>query len=326
MQGFAEKLHGRGITVLQSDGLGIVAVLDWARSGDQIDADDIAAIDRIGITIDNGVGSSNEFAGMRFDEMAEALKGSTLTRDNGFELNVRNFGITSSKLGSSSVTTAKIATDAVTNVKIADSAVESNQLASNSVQTSKIVNNAVTQAKIATNAVGAAEIQSNAVGGAEIKAFAVDTADLAGDAVTQSKIADAAVGVDQLKTATGSDTWTGSDGTNTIDKPPSLRASSLGVYPVRRGRSRYNEFRYQIVIQSSLPRLTNVCELMALFGSLTGCVYANWDYITSSPTIRPCGCMLTATRRSMWSGIWEAEDPGKPRRYGGSYRDVPYRR
>ena len=180
MQGFAEKLHGRGITVLQSDGLGIVAVLDWARSGDQIDADDIAAIDRIGITIDNGVGSSNEFAGMRFDEMAEALKGSTLTRDNGFELNVRNFGITSSKLGSSSVTTAKIATDAVTNVKIADSAVESNQLASNAVQTSKIVNNAVTAAKLGSGSVTTVKIANNAV----------TLSRLANDAVNQSKIAD----------------------------------------------------------------------------------------------------------------------------------------
>ena len=198
LHNFVSKTHGRGLTILQSDVSGTIAVLDWARSGDQIDADEIAAIDRIGITIDNGVGFNNEFAGMRFDQMTEALKGNTLVR-NGIELNVRNFGITSSKLGSSSVTSAKLATDAVTQSKIADNAVDSARIVNSSITSFDLANNAVTSAKISNNAVTDAKIATNAVGSSEIKAFAVNTAELAGDAVTQSKIADAAVGVDQLK-------------------------------------------------------------------------------------------------------------------------------
>lgn len=103
-------------------------------------------------------------------------------------LRVKDLGITSSKLATSSVLTSKLATEAVTEDKLATSAVTSD----------KIAGGAVINTKIAADSISATKLQADSVITAKILDLNVTTAKLADLAVTTAKIDDLAVTTTKL--------------------------------------------------------------------------------------------------------------------------------
>jgi hypothetical protein len=116
--------------------------------------------------------------GLRVDILA----GGAMEFENG-DLDVKDLGIDTARLGGSAVTTEKISDAAVTTAKINDAA----------VTTSKLGADAVTNAKLADDAVETANILNLNVTTAKLADASVTTDKLGADAVTNAKLADNAV-------------------------------------------------------------------------------------------------------------------------------------
>ena len=78
-------------------------------------------------------------------------------------LNIKDSGITTSKIADSAITTDKIANSAVTSAKIADSAVIETKVADAAITTEKIADSAVTNPKIADSAITNSKIALNQI-------------------------------------------------------------------------------------------------------------------------------------------------------------------
>ena len=118
------------------------------------------------------------------------------------QLQVKNGGITSSKLAAGAVETTNIDNEAVTHAKlkkgdtdgavatdvIRDEAITSSKLATGAVNTVNIATGAVTDQKIAADAVNAVNIATGAVTNQKIAANAVNTVNIANQVITHAKL------------------------------------------------------------------------------------------------------------------------------------------
>ena len=131
--------------------------------------------------------------GLRVDILA----GGALEFESG-DLDVKDLGIDTARLGGSAVTTAKIADAAVTTAKINDAAVTTDKLGADAVTNAKLADNAVQTENILDANVTTAKINDSAVTTAKINDLAVTTAKINTDAVTTAKILDANVTLAKL--------------------------------------------------------------------------------------------------------------------------------
>ena len=166
---------------------------------------------------------SNLNTNMSFD-----FKNTTFQYDQYNSFDLKDGGITSTKIADSAITAAKLASNAVTTKKIADGAITtakiedgsigSTKLEPSSVTTTKIADNAiegnhiragqitvnhikdgsVTSAKLALGAVATENIQEGAITTANINDGAIKSAKLANGAVTVTKLSSGAVNEDGL--------------------------------------------------------------------------------------------------------------------------------
>lgn len=152
--------------------------------------------------------------GVKVDDLTIGFTGSG-------DIEVKDDGITTSKILSGAVTTAKIDdaavtttqiatqgvwavninTDAVTNAKMADNSVDSDNIQPDAVTTAKILDLNVTRDKLATDSVSEDKISVGAVGTDEIKDLNVTSGKLAGFSVLEGKLASDAVTTDKILNA-----------------------------------------------------------------------------------------------------------------------------
>jgi hypothetical protein len=150
----------------------------------------------------------------------------TVDKNSSGAVEVKNLGISTSKLADNSITTvkvvdssitaAKLANNSVSDVKIVDGNVTNTKLAVNSVSTDKVVDSNITEAKLASNSVSTIKVVDSAITAEKLASNSVTTIKIADNAVTTSKITDKnitpaklAVGTEDqvLRTVSGEAVW-----------------------------------------------------------------------------------------------------------------------